>query len=162
LERHRTRGMTAIAVLNIVVGGLVVLGGLFQLGFALVLTYELFRVGANEIPMARVAFSLLLLATGAAGIVAGIGMFAPRSWARPLSLAFGGLSILSAALSCFMVPIIASIGTYDLASLSAANLARLTIFVLVYVVLPVSYSVVLFVVFYRPAWRAAFARGATA
>jgi hypothetical protein len=57
------------------------------------------------------------------------------------------------------VPIIASIGTYDLGSLSADQVARLTIFVFVDVVIPVSYAFVLGVLFQTPAWRATFAEG---
>jgi hypothetical protein len=159
LEGQRTGGMTVIAVLNIIVGGLAILSGLFQGLGALMLMFELLRVGAFDIPVAHATFSLLLLATGIIGITAGIKMFALRASARPLSLAFAGLSILSAAFSFLTVPIIASIGTYDIGSLSSYNLARLTIFSVIYVVLPVSYAVVLCAVFYQPAWKAAFATG---
>jgi hypothetical protein len=158
VERHRTSGMTVVAVLNIVFGGLEILKGLFHAAGAIMLMYELLRMGAFDIPMARVGFSLLLLATGIVGIVAGVGMLALRPWARAASLAFGGLLILSTALSFFAVPIIASIGTYNLGSLSAYDLVRLTIFVALYVVVPVSYAFVLCVVFYRPAWRTTFAK----
>jgi hypothetical protein len=160
VERHRTGGMTVIAVLDIIVGGLVILGGLFEALGAAVFMYELLRLGGGlEIPAARATFSLLLLATGTVGIIAGIGMFAPRSWARALSLVYAGLLIVSAVSSFLVVPIIASIGAYDLGSLGAYDLARLILFSAVYAVLPLAYSLVLCVVFCTPAWKAAFAKG---
>jgi hypothetical protein len=159
VERHRTGGMTVIAVLNIIFGGLEILKGLFHALGAIVLMFELLRVGAFDIPLARVAFSLLLLATGIVGLIAGIGLFALRSWARTLSLVFAGLLILSCALSFLTVPILASIGSYDLGSLSPDNLARLIIFVALYAVFPVPYALLLWVVFHQPAWKTAFAKG---
>lgn len=162
MERRRTGGMTAIAVLNVIFGGLGILNGLFQVLGALALMYELLRLGVFEIPLARVTFSLLVLATGVVGLIAGIGMFAMRPWARALSLVFGGLLIFSCAFSFFTVPIIATIGAYDVSSISGYNLARLIIFSVIYVVLPVLYSIILCIVFYKPAWRLTFAKGRTA
>jgi hypothetical protein len=146
--------MTAIAVLNIVVGAIVILGGLFQLLYALTLFWELLRMGVFDVPALRLLFSFLLLATGIVGLIAGVRMLALRPSARELSLVFGGLLIASAVLSYFTVPIIASIGTYNLSAISAGGLARLTIFCLVYVVVPVSCAVILFVIFSRPSWKA--------
>ena len=159
MERHRTGGMTAIAVLNIIFGGLVILAGVFQLLRTFVLMYELLRLGVFKIPVDDAAFALLISATGIVGLVAGIGIFRLRSWARTLSLVFAGLLIVSCAFSFLMVPIIASLGTYDFASLGAYNLARLFVFSAVYVVIPVFYSPILCGAFYKPAWRAAFAEG---
>jgi hypothetical protein len=153
--------MTAIAVLNIVFGGLGILNGLFQLLGSLVLLHELLRLGVFEIPLARLTFSLLILATGIVGVIAGIGMFALRPWARALSLVYGGLLIFSCVFSFFMVPIIASIGAYDIGSIGAYDLARLIIFSVIYVVLPVIYSFLLCIVFYKPAWKTTFAKGWT-
>jgi hypothetical protein len=99
------------------------------------------------------------LATGIVGLIAGIGMFALRPWARALSLVYGGLLILSCVFSFFAVPILASIGSYDIGSIDAYGLARLIIFSVIYVVMPVPYSLVLCVVFHKPAWKAAFAKG---
>jgi hypothetical protein len=162
VEKRRSGGMTAIAVLNITLGVLEILNGLFQLIGSLVLVYELVRLGVFERPPARLFFSFMLVATGIVGLVAGIGVLALRPSARPLSFVFGGLLILSSVCSFFVVPIIASIGTYDVRSLSAEGLARLVLFGIIYVVLPVSYSVFLFVVFSRADWRATFAKGRTA
>lgn len=162
MDRRRTGGMTAIAVLNIAFGGLHILKGLFQLLGSLDLIYELSRVGVFEIPVAGLAFSLLLLAAGVIGLIAGIGMLAPRPWARALSLVFGGVLIASVAFSFYMVPIIATIGTYNINSIDRYDLARLIIFTLIYVVLPVLYSIIVFIVFFKPAWKAAFAKDSTA
>jgi hypothetical protein len=164
LERHRTGGMTAIAVLTIIFGGLGILTGLFNvLGF-LVLMYELLRVGLFEIPVARLTFSVLSLATGIVGLITGIGMFALRPWARALSLVYGGLLILSSVFSFFTLPIMASIGTYDydIGSIGASGLARLVIFGATYLVLPALYPLLLCVVFFSPAWKITFAKGRTA
>ena len=162
MARQRTGGMTAIAVINIVSGVLGILIGLFHVLGTLVLMYELLRLGAFGIPIIRLALSLLALATGIVGLIAGIGMLALRPWVRALSLVYGGLLILSTVFSFFAVPIIATIGTYNVASLSAYNLARLIIFTAIYVVFPVLYSLTLCVVFHRPAWKAAFAKSRAA
>ena len=162
MEQHRTSGMTAIAVLNIVVGVIVIVGGLFQLLFALTLTYELLRLGAFELPAMRFMFSFLILATGIVGLIAGIKMLFLRPSARELSLVFAGLLIVSAVLSFFFIPIIASIWTYDLHSISAEGWARLILFCVIYVVLPVAYALLLYIVFSTLSWKAAFAKGATA
>jgi hypothetical protein len=164
MEKRRTGGMTAIAVLNVIVGGLVILTGLFRLFGSGVLIYELtkfnvFDMGAllhSVLP--RLAFALLVLAAGVAGLIAGIGMFALHPWSRTLSLLCGVLLILSAAFSYLIVPIIATIGTYNVTAIDSAGLVRLIVTSTIYVVLPVAYAIVLFVVFHRPAWRSTFAR----
>lgn len=157
VEKRRSAGMTAIAVLNITLGALEILNGLFQLLGTLVLIYELLRLGVFEMPAARLMFSLLLMATGIIGLIAGTGMLTLRPSARALSLVFGGLLIFSSVCSFFVVPIIASIGSYDIRSLSIEGLERLVLFGVLDVVLPVSYSIVLFVVFSRSDWKATFA-----
>jgi hypothetical protein len=159
VERHRTGGMTAIAVLNIFFGGIGILNGLYLVLGSLVLMYELLRLGAFEIPMARLSFALLILATGIVGLIAGVGIFMLRPWARALSLVYGGLLIFSSVLSFFVVPIIATIGTYNVNSISDYNLARLIVFSVICVVFPVVYSLLLCIVFHKPAWKATFAKG---
>lgn len=157
MEQHRTGGMTVIAVLNIVVGGIEILAGLFPLRGALEWGVDMFII-----PAALVAFALLILAAGVVGIIAGIGMLRLRSSARRLSLMFGGLLILASVgllmlisvFTPFIIPIIASIGSYD----PSSDLVAMIPFTVVYLALPVSYAFVLFVVFNRPAWRATFAR----
>ena len=161
MERHRTGGMTAIAVVNIFFGGLGILNGLFLvLGF-LAFMYELLRLGVFAFPIARLAFPLLVLATGIVGLIAGIGIFMLRPWARVLSLVYGGLLIVSCIGSFVAVPIIATIGTYDVGSIDAYGLVRLIIFSAIYVVIPVPYSLILWVIFYKSAWKTTFARDST-
>jgi hypothetical protein len=162
LERQRTSGMTAIAVLNVILGVLEILNGLFQLSGTLVLIYQLSRLDVFQIPTARLAFSLLILAMGIVGLIAGIGILRLRPSARTSSLVFAGLLIVSSVFSFFTVPIIASIGTYNIGSISAEGLARLIIFGGIYLVLPVSYSLLLLVVFGKPGWKARFAHSRTA
>jgi hypothetical protein len=151
--------MTAIAFLNIIFGGLEILKGLFHALGAVILMVELVRVGAFDVPLPRVTFSLLLLGTGIVGLTAGIGLFALRPWARTLSLVFGGLLIVSSALSFLTLPIVASMVTADLGTLSSYDLARVIMFGATHVLLPVPYGLLLLVVFHKPAWKAAFAKG---
>lgn len=158
MEKRRSAGMTAIAVANIALGALEILNGLFQLLGSLILIHEFLRLGVFEMPAARLMFSFMLIATGIVGLVAGIGILALRPLARTLSLVFGGLLTLSAVWSFFVVPIIASIGTYDIRSISTDGLARLILFGAIYVALPAAYSILLFVIFSRSDWEAAFAK----
>lgn len=162
LQKYRTGGMTTIAVLNIILGSIGILNGSFLLLGALYLMSELLRMGAFYIPIARLAFCLLIWATGAVGLIAGLGIFRLRPWARALSLVYAGLLILSAVFSYLTIPIIATIGTYDIGSISADGLIRLIVFGATYLALPVPYSVLLCVIFCKPAWKAAFARDRTA
>lgn len=157
VEGQRTGGMSVIATLNIIVGGLEILAGLFQLLGTVILMYELLQVGAFDIPVGRLAFSLLVLATGIVGMIAGIGLFLMRPWARNLSFAFAGLLIVSALFSFIRIPLIRLVGTYDFASIGAFDMVRLIIFSAAYVVVPVLYAPILFAALCSPAWRRAFA-----
>jgi hypothetical protein len=158
VERHPMAGMTAIAVLNIIFGGVGIFAGVFNLLGFLALLSELSRLGVFELPAARLTFSLLMLATGAVGLVAGFAIFARRPWARTLSLAYAGLLILSSVFSYTIVPIISTIGTYDIGSIDSIGLVRLIIFGVIYIIFPVPYSIVLCVVFFVPASKATFAK----
>lgn len=158
MERQRTGGMSAIAVLNIIFGGIGILNGLYLVLGAFALMSELSRLDVFAIPAARVAFALLILATGIVGIIAGIGIFTLRTWARALSLVYGLLLMVSSAISFFAVPIIASIGTYDIGSLSADGLARLILFGVIYVAFPAPYALLLYFVFYKPPRRRTFGK----
>jgi hypothetical protein len=159
LERDRTGGMTVIAVLNIVVGSIESFAGSVQL----LDVHELWRLGDTIIVVARVGLGIPALAAGVVGIIAGIAMLTLRPWARVLSLAFSGcltlmsvlLLILTSAFTPLIIPVLASIGSYDL---SATN-AGLTLFAVSYLALPLSYALVLSVVFRKSAWRAMFAQG---
>jgi hypothetical protein len=154
--------MTAVASLNIVFGVLVILMGLFLALGVIALLIEQSRLGVFALPVARSAFAILVLATGIIGLVAGIGMFSLHPWARDLSLAFAGLLIVCCALSFFLVPIIASIGTYDLRAIDAFNLVRLALFSAIFLAIPIIYAPILCVAFSRPAWKAAFRKGSLA
>jgi hypothetical protein len=158
VERRRTGGMTAMAVVNIVFGGFGILNGLYFVLGSFVLMYELLRLGVFEIPVARLAFSLLVLATGIVGLIAGIGIFRLRPWARALNLVYGGLLIFSFVAYFFVVPIIASIGTFDLSSMDAYDLVRLTVISIIHVIFPVIYSPLLYIVFSKSIWKATFAK----
>jgi len=159
VDRHRTAGMTAIAVLNMISGVVVILAGLLNVLGVLYLLHQQLRLGVFESPTVRGTFALLLLATGIVGLIAGFAMRAPRPWARTVSLVYAGLLIASSVLACFIVPILATIGTYDITSVPAEGLARLIVFGVIYVLFPVPYAIVLCVVFCTTSWKAVFAKG---
>ena len=161
MDRRRTARLTAIVVPSIALGGLEILNGLYQLAGSFELMFEFLRLGFFEIPAGRLTFSLLILTIGVLGLTAGVGMLARRPWARVLSLVFGGLLIVSAVLSFFMVPIIATIGTYDVRSIGGYALMRLIIYSAIYVLFPALYSVVLFIVVRSPVWKIAFSNAST-
>jgi hypothetical protein len=52
MEQERTGGMTAIAVLNIIFGGVGILNGLYLALGSFVLMYELSRLDVFQIPVA--------------------------------------------------------------------------------------------------------------
>jgi hypothetical protein len=158
VERRRTGGMTAIAVFNIVFGGLGILNGLYFFLGSFVLTSELRRLGVFEVPVGRFAFALLVFATGVVGLIAGIGVLTLRPWARSLSLGYGALLLLSRVAYFFVVPIIASLSTVDLSSFGTDDVLRLIIFSAKDVVIPVIYTPILYIVFCKSTWRTAFAR----
>jgi hypothetical protein len=162
VERHRTGGMTAIAVLNMVVGGVGILNGLYLDLGAVAVMYELLREGVFSIPLGRLSFALLVLATGIVGVVAGIGLLRTHRWARPVSLVYAGLLILLSIGSYLTLPILATIGTYNLAELGAPGLTRLIIFSTINILIPVPYAVILCVVFCKSARKTAFAKDSLA
>jgi ABC-type polysaccharide/polyol phosphate export permease len=151
--------MIAVAVLNICFGVLVILMGLFLALGVMALLYEQSRLGVFELPVARTAFAVLVLVTGIIGLVAGIGIFSLRPSARALSLAFAVLLIVCCALSFFLVPIIGSIGTYDLRTIDAFNLVRLAAFSAIFIAIPVIYAPILCIAFNKRAWKTVFAEG---
>ena len=65
------------------------------------------------------------------------------------------LLFLMSVFTPFVVPLLATIGSYDLIS---SNLG-MTLFGIIYVALPAAYAFVPWVAFSRPAWRATFAKG---
>ena len=158
MERHRTGGMTAIAVLNIAFGGLGIVNGLFHLLGFFILLYELLRLGVFELPVARLAVALLILGTGIVGLIAGIGVFRLRPWARALSLVYGGLFLVSSVVP-FVAGVVASYGAADFAKFTTYDVVRTIITSVIYVAIPVPYSLILFVVFRKSAWNAAFSKG---
>jgi hypothetical protein len=161
VARYRTVGMTALAVANSFIGGIGILNGIFLALGCAVTMYELFRFGIFEIPVVRVAFAILVLATGIVGLVAGIGILKSRPWARTLNLVYAGLLLLSCVGSYVIEPIIATIGTYDIGSIDASGLTRLIIFGTIDVAIPVPYALVLCVAFRKSARATHFAEDPT-
>jgi uncharacterized membrane protein (DUF2068 family) len=146
--------MTALAVLNIVFGGLGIASGLLRVPRSIVLMYESWRLNVLMFSTTSGALiALLILAAGVVGLIAGIGIFALRPWARTLSLVYGGLFVFSSVVS-FAASIVSSHGAYDV--------TIIMILVVMYVAIPVAYALVLFLAFQRPGWKATFADGSAA
>lgn len=114
-RRRRTQGgaVTAIAVVNFVLGGLVLLCGVIAFGVGAVVGGVIFQgqKGAADLrPLAGlggffagllIAFALLYLLVGTLLIVAGVGVVKRRPWGRILSLVLGGITAVFALLSAF-------------------------------------------------------------
>ena len=149
-------GITAIAVLNITLG-VPRMDRLPVSAYRLARPgHELVRLGVFERPPAP-SFLFYACGNGHRGISRGCRVSATRPSACPLS--FGVLRCrFFVCCSFFVVPIIASIGTYDIRSLSAEGLARLVLFAY-YIGIAWCCSSFLFVVFSRADWRATFANG---
>jgi hypothetical protein len=150
--------MTAIAVLNIFFGGVGILNGVYLLLGAVIMLYELLRFAIFMIPVPRFAFAFLILGTGIVGLVAGIGILRLHSWARPLSLVYAALLIFSCVWSFFSLSIISTIGTYDISQVNGYDLARLIVFSVIHIAIPVIYSLFLIIVFCKPGWKTVFAK----
>lgn len=159
VEPRRTGGKIVVAVLNMIFGSIGSLNGLLLVAVMVTVMRRLAELGVLQIQMARSAFAILALATGALGLIAGIGVFLLRPWGRTLSLVYGGLLIVIGVLSRFLVPIIASIGTYDAHAVDTTGLVRLIVFGAIYIALPVIYAPLLFIAFNRPRWKTTFAKG---
>jgi len=120
--------------------------------------HELLRLGVFEFPVFRLAVALLILGTGIVGLIAGIGVFRLRPWARALSLVYGGLFLVSSVVP-FVAGVVASYGAADFAKFTTYDVVRTIITSVIYVAIPVPYSLILFVVFRKSAWNAAFSKG---
>jgi len=159
VEPHRTGGMIVVAVLNMIFGCIGILNGLLLVAVVVTLMSRLAELGVPQIQVVRAGFAITALATGVLGVIAGIGVALLRPWGRTLSLIYGGLLIVIGVLSRFLVPLIASIGSYDVRTIDTTGLTRLIVFGAIYLALPVIHAPALFIAFSRPAWKAAFAKG---
>ncbi len=144
---HRTGGMTAIGVLNIIfgalgglVGLLVVLGGGFMAGGGAMMGAE----GSDEAGMmggglAAMGGLVMLLGLGTLTInllllIGGIGVLKVAPWGRTLSIAYGALGVL----------------IYGATLTGGVTLTN---------VIALGYCLLLLWLFFRPTWKAAFTAG---
>ncbi len=131
METYRTGGMTAIAVLNVILGGIEILNGLFLLLGALSLMAELLRLGAFHIQIARWVQSPDF-GDGSVGLVAGTGISdCARGRAIEPCLRWTAVPFVCAFLP--YRPCYATIGSYDMGSISTDALVRLIICGAIYV-----------------------------
>ena len=157
--KERTGGMTVIGVLNLVFGGLGILSALFEVLAALVgirrsILIEGFMgipgISGNEetIMLKLLEFALFALAVSTVGVIAGIGIFRMRPWARAASLIYAGLWALNAGV-LLLFPV--------QAPKPDANASATIIGHVVGICFGLSYPIILFILFQKPNWKAAFA-----
>jgi hypothetical protein len=159
MSRQRTGGMTTIGVLNIAFGAFSIIFALFGMLAALArirraILIEGFMgipgISANEetLMLKMLEFALFALAVNTVGVVAGIGIFRMAAWARVVSLVYAGLWILYAGI-LLLFPIQAA--TPD------ANASGTIIGRVVGICFGLLYPIILFILFQKPNWKAAFA-----
>lgn len=138
----RSGAVTAIAVVNFVLGGLEILYGLYLLLGASLFGSATRLPGvpdevqgvASSLAALAVALAILALLIGLLMEIAGWGLAMRKPWARPFTLILSGVAVLAA-----------------LASLSPLNAVSL--------VLNVAYAASVFVVLLNPRYAAEFAQG---
>jgi len=139
--------MTVIALLNMVFGGYGMIVGLYGVTLAHAMFSSSLRMSAFSqllhLLIVALGFSVLVLATGIIGLVAGISIFSLRPWARALSLLYGAL---------FVVTGITSSVINNVASPDQSMVLAIATTLVIY--LP--YPIILYVVFYKPTWKATF------
>ncbi|HWR13944.1 MAG TPA: zinc ribbon domain-containing protein [Terriglobales bacterium] len=102
-----------LAILTIVYSSLILIAGIFVLVIARVVLSGILGMASNAPPPPKFVFHLialvgwLILAKGAVGMAAGIGLLNRVPWARTLTLIVGFLSLLS-------IPIGTAIGIYTI------------------------------------------------
>ncbi len=143
MANQRTGGMTAVGILNLILGALgtlialmvVVVGGLFAAGGAALGSETAGAEAAAEMAFAGGGFLMLIgiaiLAVNLMLLISGIGILKVASWGRTLSVSSAALGIICYGADLF---------------LSGPGL--FTAFLI--------YCVVLMVMFVTPGWRAAF------
>ena len=155
--------MTAIGILNLVFGGLGIISALFEVLAALAgIRRGILIEGFMGIPgisddqraimLRMLEFGIFALAVSTVGVVAGIGIFRMAAWARAVSLVYAGLWALNAGI-LFLFPV--QPATPD------ANGSGTIIGRVVGICFGLSYPIILFILFQKPNWKAAFARQPT-
>jgi hypothetical protein len=107
-------------------------------------------ISADEraIMLKMLEFAFFALAVSTVGVVAGIGIFRMAAWARAVSLVYAGLWALNAGILLIFPIQPATPG----ANASAAIIGHV-----VGICFGLSYPIILFILFQKPNWKAAFA-----
>lgn len=153
---ERSGAVTAVGVINIVLGSLYVLGGLcLLLGGALVGGAAqdfrgnpgggLFAVFAGAI----ILFAFLIIVVAVLHILGGVGVLNRRNWARILTLVLGGLSAVFALFGVFGV-----VGALN--NPVADDRAGAVLVSLVSVFFHVGYAVLVYVILLNPGYAEEF------
>ena len=129
----RTGGMTAIAVLDVLLGVLAILVSCQMLMSGLQGT-----AGAHAPAGGAAAFALVRIALGVALIVAGLGMFRMARWTRSLSIGIGVVWVVLNVLEPILLH-----------------------YPMLQVVMGSIYPIVLIAVFQLPSWKRAFSSAPT-
>lgn len=146
---HRTGGMTAVGVLDIILGVFVLLQGLFVILLGHGLLPATFADPESALGLAIIiALGLVALTAGVIGLVAGIGVFKLRPWGKAMSLLFAALWVADSvgAMILFAARSSAETESTDINGRVVAILLRS------------AYLVVLAALFAKPSWKAAFRR----
>jgi hypothetical protein len=100
---QRPTGVTILAVLAFVGAGILVLTGLAVfLGGALLSNMASYPQMAALAGVGGVIIGIFWLGIGAFDVVIGIGLLKLQNWARIVTIVFGGLALLSAALGLLL------------------------------------------------------------
>ena len=103
---QRSGAVTGVAVVNFVMGGLVVLFGLCGFMAALVEASEGWHGGGGSIAglgfAVFVVIDLFILIWAAGAIIAGVGVINRRQWGRVFSLILGGIAGIKGLLAIFL------------------------------------------------------------
>jgi len=147
--------MTSIAALTTVLGSLILLDGLQRVMHTVLAVIDLLRYGAIDYPAGAfravgllILPNCLMLGTGIVGLIAGIGIFILRPWARSVSLVFGALSVVSLILP-YVGVFIFNYGGYGPFNVGTLDLLCF--------VISVGYSIAIFVIVDKRAWTIALA-----
>jgi|GEM_PF-1476037 len=150
MNKTRTGGMTAIAVLNLVFGAILALTNLWvMMGLHAVMSRSFAGAEATAAAMTRLGMSLYYVVCGAVAIVAGVGVLKVAPWGRILSLAYAGLIIPGYVIDIFLP-------TIGESSDGGLVLGAKIIGSIIGSVFWMIYPVILLIVFQKPSWKEAF------
>lgn len=137
--------MTAVGVLNIVFGGIFIITSLIAI---MMVNARLSQGLSDWNAIKLLGQGLLSLAVGIVGLIAGIVVLRLIFWGRIMSLIFAGMWVLYALLATFF-PV--STGASETSGATFDIIGRV-----IGLLISLVYPVILYRLFQRPQWKAAF------